>query len=282
MQVVHGDIRDVDYPPADAVVILDVLHYLDYTAQERVLRRVRAALLPHGLLLLRIGDATGGAGFALGKALDRTVVLLRRRRWQRLHCRALGDWQALLSALRLSRLRAADAATARPSRTYCCAPRSRDTARAQRASPRPAPSGAACRRRSPPCVPGAAGSAPCAFETVTLDTCVGEVAGVDASALPPALDAEFDCRNNRLAWLGLNQDGFAEAVERAAGRYGRARLGIFLGTSTSGILETELAYRRRDPAAAPFRRTSATRALTTASRSPRSCGARCGSPDPRW
>ena len=97
---------------------------------------------------------------------------------------------------------------------------------------------------------GRSGLAPCAFESVTLDTCVGEVAGVDASALPPALFAEFDCRNNRLAWLGLNQDGFAQAVERAAGRYGRARLGIFLGTSTSGILETELAYRRRDPAGA--------------------------------
>ena len=97
---------------------------------------------------------------------------------------------------------------------------------------------------------GRSGLAPCAFESVTLDTCVGEVAGVDASALPPALTAEFDCRNNRLAWLGLNQDGFAQVVERAAGRYGRARLGIFLGTSTSGILETELAYRRRDPAGA--------------------------------
>ena len=62
MQVMHGDIRDADFPPADAVVLVDVLHYLDYTAQERVLRRVRAALLPHGLLLLRIADATGGAG----------------------------------------------------------------------------------------------------------------------------------------------------------------------------------------------------------------------------
>lgn len=97
---------------------------------------------------------------------------------------------------------------------------------------------------------GRSGLGPCAFESVTLDTCVGEVAGVDASALPPALSGEFACRNNRLAWLGLNQDGFAEAVERAAGRCGRARLGIFLGTSTSGILETELAYRRRDPAGA--------------------------------
>ena len=93
---------------------------------------------------------------------------------------------------------------------------------------------------------GRSALAPCAFETVTLDTCVGEVAGVDEVALPAAL-REFECRNNRLAWLGLAQDGFAEAVERAASRHGRARVGVFLGTSTSGILETELAYRRRDP-----------------------------------
>jgi 3-oxoacyl-[acyl-carrier-protein] synthase I len=90
------------------------------------------------------------------------------------------------------------------------------------------------------------GLAPCRFETVTLDTCVGEVAGLDEVTLPAAL-TEFECRNNRLAWLGLTQDGFREAVAACAARRGRDRIGIFLGTSTSGILETELAYRRRDP-----------------------------------
>src|SRR5258706_687645 len=90
------------------------------------------------------------------------------------------------------------------------------------------------------------GLVPCAFETVTLDTWVGEVAGVDDAPLPATLH-EFECRNNRLAHLGLAQDGLAEAVKRAAARYGRERVGVFLGTSTSGILETELAYRERDP-----------------------------------
>ena len=89
--------------------------------------------------------------------------------------------------------------------------------------------------------------APCAFETVRLDTCVGEVPGVDDTPLPAAL-AEFDCRNNRLALLGLGQDGFAAAAARSAARHGPGRVGVFLGTSTSGILETELAYRRLDPA----------------------------------
>ncbi|MGE5319607.1 MAG: beta-ketoacyl-[acyl-carrier-protein] synthase family protein [Hyphomicrobiaceae bacterium] len=94
---------------------------------------------------------------------------------------------------------------------------------------------------------GRSGLAPCAFETVDLDTWVGEVAGVDDEKLPAAL-AAYDCRNNRLARMGLETDGFAERVRDAADRYGKARVGVFLGTSTSGILETELAYRRRDPA----------------------------------
>lgn len=89
------------------------------------------------------------------------------------------------------------------------------------------------------------GLAPCAFDTVDLATFVGEVAGVDAVQLPARL-ADFDCRNNRLALLGLLQDGFAEAVQAASAKYGAQRVGVFLGTSTAGILQTELAYRQRD------------------------------------
>jgi 3-oxoacyl-[acyl-carrier-protein] synthase I len=91
------------------------------------------------------------------------------------------------------------------------------------------------------------GLAPCGFETVRLDTYVGEVPGVDEESLPTEL-RRFDCRNNRLAQLGLRQDGFMEAVGASVGRLGRRRVGLILGTSTSGMLATELAYRRRDPA----------------------------------
>ena len=90
------------------------------------------------------------------------------------------------------------------------------------------------------------GLAICDFETVDIDTHIGEVAGVDDTRLPHEL-RRFDCRNNRLAELGLLQDGFYEIVQRAAERWGRQRLGVFLGTSTAGILQTELAYRERDP-----------------------------------
>jgi len=91
------------------------------------------------------------------------------------------------------------------------------------------------------------GLAPCTFETVKLDIHVGEVVGLDMAVLPVEL-ADYDCRNNRLALLGLAQDGFADVVRAAAQRHGAGRVGVFLGTSTGGILETEQAYRRLDAA----------------------------------
>jgi 3-oxoacyl-[acyl-carrier-protein] synthase I len=86
----------------------------------------------------------------------------------------------------------------------------------------------------------------CEFESVNIDTFVGEVPGVDAQRLPANL-RKFNCRNNRLAELALQQDGFLDSVQAAASRWGRRRVGVFIGTSTSGILQTELAYRARDP-----------------------------------
>jgi SAM-dependent methyltransferase len=102
LTAVQGNICAVPYPAVDAVVILDVLHYIDYAAQEEVLRRVKAALAPGGLLLLRIGDAAGGFGFTLSKAWDRMVILLRNGRWLPLHCRTLTEWRALLARLEFS------------------------------------------------------------------------------------------------------------------------------------------------------------------------------------
>jgi 3-oxoacyl-[acyl-carrier-protein] synthase-1 len=95
-------------------------------------------------------------------------------------------------------------------------------------------------------VSGETGLAACQFDGIDdLPTWVGEVAAVDQVQLPASL-ASFDCRNNRLAWLGLQQDGFQQAVAAAVDRYGRHRVAVFMGTSTSGIHQTELAYRQID------------------------------------
>jgi 3-oxoacyl-[acyl-carrier-protein] synthase-1 len=91
------------------------------------------------------------------------------------------------------------------------------------------------------------GLAPCTFENAALDCYVGQIADNLLTPVSGAL-AEFDCRNNRLAQLGLRQDGFEQAVLAAKEKYGAHRVGVFMGTSTSGILETENAYRRRGSA----------------------------------
>ena len=89
------------------------------------------------------------------------------------------------------------------------------------------------------------GLSKCSFETVDLDTYIGEVAGVDSVIIPDHLK-HFNCRNNRLAQLTLEQDHFSDAVRIAIDKYGADRVGVFVGTSTSGILQTELAYRNLD------------------------------------
>ncbi len=80
---------------------------------------------------------------------------------------------------------------------------------------------------------------------------IGRVADLETSSLPDHLTA-WDCRNNRLAHLALETDGFADAVTAARARYGAHRIAVVLGTSTSGILAAEDAYRdRSDTGALP-------------------------------
>jgi len=98
---------------------------------------------------------------------------------------------------------------------------------------------------------GRTGLKPCDFETAAIETYIGEVAGVAEAPLSGNM-VSLDCRNNRLAHLALQLDGFADAVGAARERYGARRVALVLGTSTSGILSTELAYRRRDSLTGAF------------------------------
>ena len=92
---------------------------------------------------------------------------------------------------------------------------------------------------------GRSALAPNDFPDAPLPTWIGRVPGVEEITLPSQL-ASFRCRNHQLARLALDQDGFAAAALAARDRYGPGRIALILGTSTSGILETERAYRRRD------------------------------------
>jgi 3-oxoacyl-[acyl-carrier-protein] synthase-1 len=83
------------------------------------------------------------------------------------------------------------------------------------------------------------------FGPTPLATWIGRVAGVETAPLPKPL-AAWECRNDRLAWLGLQGDGFIDAVHAARERHGAARVAVVLGTSTSSIGATEDAYRHLD------------------------------------
>jgi len=101
---------------------------------------------------------------------------------------------------------------------------------------------------------GRSGLRPNDFEpAANLVTWIGRVDGIETLSVPSALE-RFDCRNNRLALMGLAHDGFESAVARAVQRHGAQRIGVFMGTSTSGILATELAVRDGQPLTPAFYR----------------------------
>ena len=93
---------------------------------------------------------------------------------------------------------------------------------------------------------GRSGLRPNDIGSAPLPCWIGRVDGVEDQPLPAAL-ADWDCRNNRLAWLGLQQDGFVECVREALARHGAGRVALLLGTSTASIGATEEGYRRLDP-----------------------------------
>jgi len=83
------------------------------------------------------------------------------------------------------------------------------------------------------------------FPGLDFETWIGRIDGVEEHRIPDRL-GEYDARNHRIIDLALEQDGFRQKVSTHIQRFGADRIGLILGTSTSGILETEKAYRRRN------------------------------------
>lgn len=75
-----------------------------------------------------------------------------------------------------------------------------------------------------------------------IDTWVGKVDGVDS------VDdlGQWQSRNNALAALGLEQGNLLKTISSLIAKYGSARLGIVMGSSTSSIDRTETAYTELD------------------------------------
>src|SRR5688500_5880742 len=86
---------------------------------------------------------------------------------------------------------------------------------------------------------------PAGADGAPLDCWIGRGDGLEDAARPPGF-ARWERRNNRLAWLALQQDGVRDAVARTKARYGAERVAVVVGTSTASIGATEEAYARLD------------------------------------
>ena len=253
VQIVHGDIRDVDYGTADAVVILDVLHYNDYASQERCCARVRAALAAgRAAAAADRRRRRGRAASAWARRSTGRWRCARRGRWVRLQCRRADRVAGAAQRAAAFATRAVPMSARHPLRERpAVAPRSHEAASRSAPSPPPAASAAALAALSPTLA--AAAQRPRALRLRDRDArhLVGEVPRRRRRARCRRRLAEFECRNNRLA-LARPAPGRLRRSRRARPPpLRRARASdVFLGTSTSGILETEIAYRQRDPSGA--------------------------------
>jgi uncharacterized protein (DUF2062 family)/trans-aconitate methyltransferase len=96
-----GDLRESPFPAADAVLLLDVLHYLPADDQRDLLAKAVAALQLGGVLLIRDADADGGWRFNATRMQERFSALLRRHWRPRFHYRSAREWEGLLKDLGL-------------------------------------------------------------------------------------------------------------------------------------------------------------------------------------
>ncbi|MFZ2651678.1 MAG: class I SAM-dependent methyltransferase, partial [Burkholderiaceae bacterium] len=98
-QFVCGDLRSTAFPSVDAVVILDVLHYIPIDEQNAVLARVRESLRDGGRLLLRVGDAAQRRGYRISQWVDALVTFMRGHRVAPVYGSPLAAWITRLKAL---------------------------------------------------------------------------------------------------------------------------------------------------------------------------------------
>ncbi len=91
----EGDAATHPLPTADAVLLLDVLHYLEREDQDRLIARASGALVPGGVLVIREAAAGPGWRFAATRAAERVRALFRGHWRQRFAYRSAVGWREL-------------------------------------------------------------------------------------------------------------------------------------------------------------------------------------------
>ncbi|MEX2208045.1 MAG: methyltransferase domain-containing protein [Myxococcota bacterium] len=95
------DLRFARLPSSDLITLLDVVHYLEPEAQDRLLERIAAALSPGGMVLMRVCADGSGSRARFTRATDRFGALTRGHFVWQLHARSVAAWLAALERLGL-------------------------------------------------------------------------------------------------------------------------------------------------------------------------------------
>jgi uncharacterized protein (DUF2062 family)/2-polyprenyl-3-methyl-5-hydroxy-6-metoxy-1,4-benzoquinol methylase len=100
--IVALDAREADLPPADVVLLFDVLHLMPLADQEAMLQSLVASLRPQGVLVIREADAAAGWRFTVVRLGNRLKAIGVGRPRQTFHFRSSREWLELFGALRLT------------------------------------------------------------------------------------------------------------------------------------------------------------------------------------
>ena len=96
-----SDLLNHEWPEADSVLLIDVLHYLDRPRQAALLERAAGSLAPGGRIMLRELDKSAGFSAWLGMLFERIAVKLSYNRGAMLEFRSAAEIVAELNALGL-------------------------------------------------------------------------------------------------------------------------------------------------------------------------------------
>lgn len=83
------------------------------------------------------------------------------------------------------------------------------------------------------------------FPGCDLPTWIGRVGAIDEYVFSLSL-TQWQSRNNALIALGLQQGSLQQSLAKLVERFGSARIGVVMGSSTSSIDRSEEAYRQLD------------------------------------
>jgi len=94
----EGDVRTVDFGPADTVLLIDVLHYLTIAEQDAMLDRAAAAVRPGGRLLVREAEPRLGWRSWMTLAEERIFTSVGVNRGERVRFRSASEIASRMEA----------------------------------------------------------------------------------------------------------------------------------------------------------------------------------------